>query len=680
MAVKKINITKLELTNYRNIKHAVYEFDGNSKIIGENRIGKTNTLESICFLLTNKLLNGSSEVECIKPIDDTKATVIVEAIFKIDDKEVTLKKEYGEEWVKQRNTQELIFKGHFTNYYYNGVKQTTIKDYQSLISADFGYTQNPNTKVDYTTLLINPFYLGNLGEDKDWTSLRTFIIDLVGDVSDEDVFAKEPSTCLIKYDLENVNGRIDQLKKQFKNESDGLNETIIGNDAQIELLEKTSCPTDEEIAVAKKGIKDLDDEILSLKSKNGADTLSSDLRLKIANKQNEIFELENKEKAELSKTGNDDSKVKLNELYAHSGELVDKKTEINTLLINKRNEIKVKESKLNESKDKRNCLINKIKEIDIKIDNPVLPTECPTCHRPFDAEVIEKTKADYLNGLKAERETIIKDGLANKELMNRLDFEISNLGTEIIKLEQELEDVENKLNDNREECEKLRLQDNPVVEYVPSDAVNKLKAEKQELENKLAKSSSDYLSAQNEINNQIYEKEQAKVPFQKVLDDKAYYDRQMDQLKIVKSEKEINSKKLIDVEQKRDLVNKYIFTKLKMLDDNVAKVFGNIKFQLIKQNINGGFDPICKPYIYNIDKDESTNVSWRSGSKSEQVITGIAIAEKIKAKLELPNMPFLFDEGGEISTDTFKTKFKTDAQIICVKVQDNVPSPMVLAI
>ena len=27
-----------------------------------------------------------------------------------------------------------------------------------------------------------------------------------------------------------------------------------------------------------------------------------------------------------------------------------------------------------------------------------------------------------------------------------------------------------------------------------------------------------------------------------------------------------------------------------MLDENVSKVFGNIKFQLIKENINGGFD------------------------------------------------------------------------------------------
>ena len=117
-----------------------------------------------------------------------------------------------------------------------------------------------------------------------------------------------------------------------------------------------------------------------------------------------------------------------------------------------------------------------------------------------------------------------------------------------------------------------------------------------------------------------------------------------------------------------------------MLDENVARVFGNIKFQLIKMNINGGYDAICKPYIYDVDKDQSTNITWKSGSKSEKVCTGIAIAEKIKETLNLPNMPFLFDEGGEISSDTFSTKFKTERQLICVKVQDNIKKPIVVKI
>lgn len=126
-----------------------------------------------------------------------------------------------------------------------------------------------------------------------------------------------------------------------------------------------------------------------------------------------------------------------------------------------------------------------------------------------------------------------------------------------------------------------------------------------------------------------------------------------------------------DAEQKKELLIKFNYDKLQLLDKNVERVFGEIKFQLIKENINGGFDTICKPYI------KGTNTTWKSGSKSERVTTGIAIAECIKKALNLPNLPFLFDEGGEISTETLNTRMNTESQLICVKIQDNITAPLV---
>ena len=80
--MKEVRLLEFELTNYRNIEHEVYVFDGsNAKIVGENRIGKTNTLEAIYFLLTNYLLDGSSDLSAIKPLSDTKKEVRVEGTF-----------------------------------------------------------------------------------------------------------------------------------------------------------------------------------------------------------------------------------------------------------------------------------------------------------------------------------------------------------------------------------------------------------------------------------------------------------------------------------------------------------------------------------------------------------------------------------------------------------------------
>ena len=210
--MRKIQLTRLELTNYRNIEYAAYDFDGNSRIIGENRIGKTNTLESIYWLLTDKLLDGSSDVAAIKPLKDTKLEVRVKAAFDIDGKEVTLEKDYKENWVKTRGTTDLEMKGHVITWIHNGVKQSTLKAYNQLVAEDFGFTQDATTKIDFMQMLINPFYLGNIGESKDWTELRNFIIKLVGDVSDEDVVKAKPELAIVKKDLDSVGGRVDQLK------------------------------------------------------------------------------------------------------------------------------------------------------------------------------------------------------------------------------------------------------------------------------------------------------------------------------------------------------------------------------------------------------------------------------------------------------------------------------------
>ena len=149
-------------------------------------------------------------------------------------------------------------------------------------------------------------------------------------------------------------------------------------------------------------------------------------------------------------------------------------------------------------------------------------------------------------------------------------------------------------------------------------------------------------------------------------------------LENVKKERKAVSNEVIATEQKREALKTYIYTKLRLLDEHIAKVFGKLRFQLIKENINGGFDPVCKPYIYDVDKDCTTNVLWRSGSKSEKILTGITIVEAIKKELNLTELPFLFDEGGEISNETLRHKFKTNAQIICVRVEDNINKPIIV--
>ena len=679
--MKNIQLKKLELTNYRNISFASYEFDGNSKIVGENRIGKTNTLEAIYWLLTDKLLDGSSEVAAIKPLQDTKLEVRVKATFDVDGKVITLEKDYKENWVKTRGTTNLEMKGHTTTCIYNDVKQPTLNAYNQLVSEDFGFSQDVKTKVDFMQMLVNPFYLGNLGESKDWTELRNFIISLVGDVNDDDIVKSNPNLSIIVDDLKLVGGRADQLKKQYLGTANELELQITGDNSQIQLLEETPNPTDDEVEVANKAIQDHQDKIAQLKGNNTTDVASNDIANKIRDKRLELSELE---KADILKLKDSPNKValnkKLDELRLQQSELSVKKNDISFSIRTTGYDVETYSNTITRRNNHRNELIAQLKDIDAKIQNPEVETECPHCHRPYEEKDLEVARANRVAAFEKEKLVIIDEGKKNKEEIekNQKDLEsakkrLEDLNSDLAKLEEDIaaksQEIAKVKADLEEESKEQAVEVNPKIEV--------LKNEISKLEEDYRKSRDDFNKGIQDINQLIYNEEEAAKPYKDIIDNRNYYLRQVTKLNEVKKNRATHEKALADVEQKKELLNFYFRIKWELLNANVSKVFGNIRFALIKENINGGYDPICKPFIYDSSKNESTSTSWKSGSKSERVVTGIAIVESIKKALNLPNLPFLFDEGGEISSDTFATRIKTDSQLICVKIADNIMNPIV---
>ena len=69
---------RLELTNFRNIKHLVLEFKSNPVIInGDNGIGKSNVLCAESWFFTDALFSdkwgtGENDINSIIPIDQKK--------------------------------------------------------------------------------------------------------------------------------------------------------------------------------------------------------------------------------------------------------------------------------------------------------------------------------------------------------------------------------------------------------------------------------------------------------------------------------------------------------------------------------------------------------------------------------------------------------------------------------
>lgn len=685
--MKTITLEKLVLTNYRNIPFASYEFNGNSKIVGENKVGKTNTLESIYYLLTDKLIDGSVDIAQLKPLANTKEKVTVEGTFNVDGNKVTLKKVYYEQWVKTRGEATLVFKCHSTDYYYNDAKQDTKKAYESLVGELFGVENDPRLKIDFMQMLINPTYLGEMGESKDWTNLREFIIKLVGDISDDDVFVKEPTTAPIRGDLAAYAGKTDQVKKLYKSQINGIQDKITGYEVMIGELEKTPCPEEHEIEMCKKAIEDSENKIAKLRNSKGIDLKSQEIQTKINGKEKELNELvaADLERKNQPNPTIDNLSKEIGDMQSKVDGLMESKRNLQNQVIDLEQKKKYIDYEIERCGLIRDEVIKSYKECKEKMNNVHVATECPTCHRPYDPAQIEEVKAKETASLKNQLDSITERGTKNKDKLASLnkdkaeiEEQIKNAEAGIDGLTSEIQELNKKIMDKRSELHDVSVNANRG--FVPNPTIAKLQEEINELKKDLLASQCEFDDGNRSIAQDISLEQSRQTVWKKVLEDKAYYDRQMVNLEETRNHLKAAQKELIAYEQKSDLLALFIKTKLNLLDNNVSKVFGNIKFKLIEPNINGGYDVVCKPYIYNIDKGESTTVTWKSGSKSEKVVTGIAIAEAIKETLHLPNLPYLFDEGGEISSETFTTRFKTNSQLICVKVQDNIPNPTVMAI
>lgn len=679
-----IYLKELTLNNYRNISYQVLKFDGSSKVVGENRIGKTNTIEALYWLLTDKLLNGSKDIDQIKPLKDTKAVVKVSAIFDVDGKAISLSKEFKEEWVKTRGTEDLVFKGHTTTYIYNGVKQGTKKEYDSLVAADFGINCKSYQGIDIFQLLVNPLYLGRMGDTDEWKNLRGLIIDIVGDVSDKDVLLAKPSLLPIKEDMERLGGRTDQIIKSYRDTIKSLQEDIIGCDANIRMGEATEKPLDESIAIAKKGIEECENKFRALKVDGADDQLMLTLDHEIMDLKSQIIEIKRYDLEHRNSDPNESMRKKLTDdksnLVIEVDDIAIKREKLLNDKITVKSEMNALDLKITQCQTIRHNLLDEYDVVDRQLQNPQFEKECPHCHRPYDADKIEENLVEVTKSLNMKKDTILLKGRENNETMQgyvtelkEKESELNRIDVDISRLEDSAKIVRSKIDGINEQLKELDINLNKDVEVAnPQIAVLEDKVRAKELEKEQVHKN---INARDEkVREQIAYFQAEKEKYQKVIDDYNFWTRIQEKIARIKEQKEELMHDLISYEQKVELVKEFIKTKLEMLDENIKKVFDDVSFQLIDPQINGGYSTVCKPYI------KGTHTLWKSGSKSEQVTTGVAICEKIKKALGLPDLPYIFDEGGEISSDTFSNRFNTESQLICVQVKDGIMIPTVMHI
>lgn len=176
-----MKLTKLELLNFKGLKAFTINFNGDVIIRGDNATGKTTVFDSVCWLLFGKDSLDRADFE-IKTLDKGepvhKVNHEVTGTFTLDEGgTVELKRVYREKYSSPRGG-EVTMTGHTTDYFVDGVPKKE-KEYKEIV----------NSLVDENIfkLITNPLYFN---ETYSWQNRRKLLLEMCGDISDEDVIAE----------------------------------------------------------------------------------------------------------------------------------------------------------------------------------------------------------------------------------------------------------------------------------------------------------------------------------------------------------------------------------------------------------------------------------------------------------------------------------------------------------
>jgi hypothetical protein len=175
-----MKLTKLELLNFKGLKSFTINLNGDVVIRGDNATGKTTVFDSVCWLLFGKDSLDRADFE-IKTLDGGepihKVNHEVTGTFTLDEGgTVELKRVYREKYSSPRGG-EVTMTGHTTDYFVDGVPKKE-KEYKEIV----------NSLVDENIfkLITNPLYFN---ETYSWQNRRKLLLEMCGDISDEDVIA-----------------------------------------------------------------------------------------------------------------------------------------------------------------------------------------------------------------------------------------------------------------------------------------------------------------------------------------------------------------------------------------------------------------------------------------------------------------------------------------------------------
>lgn len=575
-----MRLQKLTLENFQGIKNLVLDFPGgcSASIYGDNGTGKTTVYNALTWLLFDKASTGAKNFT--PKTRDTNGEIhgltnSVAGEFILDSGEViTLQKAIEENWKKKRGALKKEFSGNVTNYSINGVPVKQ-KDYEKAVLS---YCGGDSEKIKILTM---PDYFAEVMK---WEDRRAYLLDMCGNVSDEDVMDSDPELPELKEFLKRSDDAfysVDEYQKMALNTKKQLNKQLDEIPPRIDELTRTMPDTSTFIPdTLKTEIQSTQTEVERLTEEKAKSSVSD----KEVEKQKRISTLEaelEKKRADYYKLTGEKSKAVHDEVASLSTELADL---IKDKAFKKAEYAKLK-NRLTDLNVHRDRLLKEWNETSEKMwnrDDEI----CPTCGRPLDSDKVQELisqfnfrKSQKLSQITAEgQRECSKDAIAKAE-------------SDITVFEKEIDAYNDKQTELEKQISELNAQTSPAFEVTPE-----------------YKQLNDTITALR--NDSIPQSADDEALTAQICDAKAHLKALMEQQATIEAAKRQNARIEELQAMQKDIVKKYernekalrlieLFTvrKVSLLTSKINERFKSVSFQLFASQINGGLKETCEVLI-----------------------------------------------------------------------------------
>ena len=598
--MNEIKLSKMELRNFKGIKGFTLDINAqNANIYGENGTGKTTLNDAFLWVMFGKDSANRADFD-VKPQDEDgndihflETDVTLELL--LNGQARTFRKMLVEKWTKKRGEENEEFTGHETNHWVDLVPVKK-KEFMEAI----------NSIIDETAfkLLTNPFYFCI---QLKWEERRKILMEICGDVTDGEVIASDKELASLTAIL---SGRtIADQKKIIAEKIKKINHDIAAVPIKINELSRTLLGETVDYTLTEATLTRLKRELNDVESDM---TYASGIALGYLKKQQELYSLASgmeARKKELDAGAMDGMNRAMEEMTKQTGERFRITSNISAL--KRQIAATLGEAEIADNKAIELRAAFKLENRNVFTDPAPGTFVCPTCEQALPEvqrqEKFEKLASNHEYHKQLKIASIRREGKVVAGEGERLRAALVETAQQLGEQEASWSTVETRIGELEKEIETQKA-NTYRPDYSSDTSYSAFEVKHQALEKEISTPVEDLGTEMREKKSSITQRISA---LDKTLNNRDIAKKTTARIEELKAEERTLAGQLSDQQKIQFLIEKFIKSKVNLLEETINSRFKLVRWKLFETNINGGLQELCEAMVNGVSFNSNLNHASR---------------------------------------------------------------------